>query len=379
MHKAFIHSVALLASLAVPLLSATAQAPARWQLQRDLSIGTGAKAADTDFTRIKGLAPLADGGVLVVEYRDRRIRRFGANGAATASIGREGSGPGEFRSIYSLGQVGDSIWVTDVSQRRTSLFSSSGRHLATEPWTGSGGDGRYQPIGYLADGTSWGESIQPGQSLAGPERPKAILRRRPGSRSADTLAVVETKHTIFAVSDGPTIQFGKQPFQDAPLVVASPTRSLLYVIERAAAQRRQEARFRVSAIRSTRDTAWSRTYAYTPIPISKRTTDSVFNRVMTEFRRSGATREDLGRTLFLPQFEVPVAAAFVSDDGSLWLQRESTGDSNVYWVLSPIGELSATVLVPKRVTLLAARGDAVWGTTLDADDVPSVERWRVRK
>ena len=47
------------------------------------------------------------------------------------TIGRAGSGPGEFRGLGSIGFIGDTLYATDFQQRRTTLFGVDGRYLRT--------------------------------------------------------------------------------------------------------------------------------------------------------------------------------------------------------------------------------------------------------
>lgn len=375
MHRLLIWSLA--GALAASPSEVVAQALRKWTLKQNLELGTGQSTPDLAFSRIRDLVPLSDGSVLVVEARQRQIKRFDGNGNLRTSLGRDGGGPGEFRSIGSIGQIGDTVWVLDVSQRRISLFALSGRYLSTETWREVGRS--LTPSGLLSDGTTWGEWSQPVTGLLSDESTKAILRQGRLQNSIDTVAMVAATHATFAVRDGSTIQLGRQPYQDHSIVVAHPKLALVYVIDRAAPHTKQGARFRVSAIRASGDTSWSRVYPYQASAIAKRSLDSTFNRVYAEFKRSGVSKDAVRRALFLPEFAPPVTAAFVSDSGALWLQRETGAPGRSYWVLGPTGDVIGAVEVPRNVILHAARGDAVWGVAIDDDDVPTVRRWSISR
>jgi hypothetical protein len=57
---------------------------------------------------------------------------YDSSGAQTAHIGRKGSGPGEFRQLGWVGPGGpDSIWAYDLTLKRLSVFTESGRFLAS--------------------------------------------------------------------------------------------------------------------------------------------------------------------------------------------------------------------------------------------------------
>ncbi len=51
--------------------------------------------------------------------------------------------------------------------------------------------------------------------------------------------------------------------------------------------------------------------------------------------------------------------------------------SAVYEVFSPNGRFLGRVPLPPRTTLIQADGDSFWGIMRDADDLPSVVRFRL--
>ncbi len=97
------------------------------------TIGTlgGALVDDPEyqFTRVSraGLAGDADGTLFVLDGAGHRVQMFDASGAYVASFGSEGSGPGELQtpSSVNLGP-GDTLWIPDVSNRRTNLIPIDG-------------------------------------------------------------------------------------------------------------------------------------------------------------------------------------------------------------------------------------------------------------
>jgi hypothetical protein len=54
------------------------------------------------------------------------IRIFGADGGYVRSIGRQGAGPGEFRSLDWIEIAGDTIFALDASARRITVFLQDG-------------------------------------------------------------------------------------------------------------------------------------------------------------------------------------------------------------------------------------------------------------
>ena len=71
----------------------------------------------------------ADGNVYVGDGPNLRIAVFDRSGHFLRSMGREGSGPGEFRMIRLLGVFDDQVVACDVRQLRTTIFTTGGEFV----------------------------------------------------------------------------------------------------------------------------------------------------------------------------------------------------------------------------------------------------------
>ena len=87
------------------------------------------------FLNVSSLALDDDGNVYVLDQGARNIRVFDSTGAPVRTIGREGAGPAEFATPYSLAWTGDTLAVLDPGNGRLELVTREGRHAAT--WRGS--------------------------------------------------------------------------------------------------------------------------------------------------------------------------------------------------------------------------------------------------
>ncbi len=99
------------------------------EVEPDLVLGAGGAFAgpDHEFFRVFGVAQLRDRTLIVANQGSTELRFFGADGRFLRSAGREGDGPGEFRSVQGPWIIeGDTIVVWDNSHRRFQHFGPDG-------------------------------------------------------------------------------------------------------------------------------------------------------------------------------------------------------------------------------------------------------------
>ncbi len=114
---------------------ALSSAGLRYRLAPSPSFEVGGLERDPDleFNMRRGelwAVPLQSGGLAVLDVT--RVHVFSSTGARLRVVGRDGSGPNEFRSIYSgCGLAGDSLLVADASLSRLSIISPSGGFVRT--------------------------------------------------------------------------------------------------------------------------------------------------------------------------------------------------------------------------------------------------------
>lgn len=107
----------------------------RWTVAEDLRIGTLAGDPDYLFSQISGIAGLEDGRIAVFDQQGQHFRIFGPDGTHLTTVGRPGSGPGEF----ALGGgpllviPGDTIIVPDVTNQRVNRYDAQGTPIDSYP------------------------------------------------------------------------------------------------------------------------------------------------------------------------------------------------------------------------------------------------------
>ncbi len=107
-------------------------APPQWQIVPVVSIGPESlteAGAPEEFGRVSAAALDPAGNVFVADIGNLEVRVFGLDGVHRRTFGREGEGPGEFRSLYSLAWVEDRLLTLDPHSGRIGEFSAEGEWL----------------------------------------------------------------------------------------------------------------------------------------------------------------------------------------------------------------------------------------------------------
>ena len=104
----------------------------------ELSIGVVTGEGPQELSDVLGAIRLRDGRIVVGNGGTNQLRFFGTEGKHLYSTGRDGEGPGEFRSFDFIGTIGfDTIVVYDRRLKRLSLFDAAGEFLASHGPIGS--------------------------------------------------------------------------------------------------------------------------------------------------------------------------------------------------------------------------------------------------
>ena len=129
---------------------------ARWTVgpRPMVSIGTAGSDEAHIFARVVQVILSADGQVVVADAGTKDIRVFDPAGKMTRRFGREGSGPGEFRSLNWAAVDGSgAIETYDYTLRRRSRFSVLGELIGTTPVPALPGIAGGTVAGRFADGS----------------------------------------------------------------------------------------------------------------------------------------------------------------------------------------------------------------------------------
>jgi YD repeat-containing protein len=98
-----------------------------------LAVGEVFGTREEQFTNITGAIRLADGRYVVADGSELRLSVYGGDGRLQTTIGREGGGPGEFRSIHGTWRAGrDTILTWDSALQRITRFLPDGSVVRTD-------------------------------------------------------------------------------------------------------------------------------------------------------------------------------------------------------------------------------------------------------
>jgi len=104
-----------------------------WGFEDVLTIGEAAGDPDYQFGQITGLDATSDGRILVLDSQAQNVKVFSPDGTFVRTIGKAGSGPGEFGPGAAILMVGtaDTVIVPDAGNQRVNvILLDEGEHTS---------------------------------------------------------------------------------------------------------------------------------------------------------------------------------------------------------------------------------------------------------
>lgn len=333
-----------------------------------------------ELTRVAGAVRLANGRLLVAEAATHEVRTFDPSGRLVETIGRTGDGPGEFRSLAIIGQVGDTILIADRRLRRVT-------HVVTSPalavgtmvsLTATSDRGQVDPLAR----TSRGEWLVRTGVVAGSRPVPGVHRdtssfgliRADGGGAVRWLAAVPgATDFVHPVSGGQSFIVGLTPFSSFPVGTVVADRIWLgggdlpeLMVFAADGAELPVVRFPLAS-RPLTDEMVAR---------------SLRHRLGMEGPPAGA---EFSRAVHAPGV-VPdhlpaIAHLLVSSNGDVWIGEAQVlpDDARRWLVVSREGVPLARIETPQGLFLLAAGPDWVLGVHYDDDGLPEVRLQRINR
>jgi hypothetical protein len=126
-----------------------------WRLTEEVRIGS-VDEGPASFGDIRGIATNAKGWIFVLDFSTQDVRVFDAQGRHLKTVGRKGSGPGEFQNANGIARAPNgTLWLNDPANARFTALDGDGGYQSsfTVPATGYGflWVGGVDPAGRLFD------------------------------------------------------------------------------------------------------------------------------------------------------------------------------------------------------------------------------------
>ncbi|WP_411278619.1 6-bladed beta-propeller [Gemmatimonas sp.] len=376
-----VRAVVLLVGLTTPLARASAQRvlPPRWRGTIELTIG-GADADDNaSFGRISGLAVDATGRVFVADAQDQQIRVFSSTGASVARIGRNGSGPLEFKRLATIAFGPDRLlWARDEGNARMlgiDVSATPVRGVKNVPLTSFTGGSRlpitFDPSGLIIDETSWFDpsttSFRPvrvGRNASGAITRSDTLDVPPGA-SAGVHKVTRVEKDAKGNHVGTSQRYFWQPFGPQWIRQYGPGGLRADVVT-------SRYEVRIFDERGTRLRTLLRTVPAVPLSARERVkADSSISELQVDL------------PFGVPSAKSPIVGLTYAKDGRLWVERAvADGRPREADVYDSAGRLIAVAEWPRAIDMFnghpSISGNTLTTVATDTDGVERVVRLRFR-
>ena len=338
-------------------------------------IGSRSANPVIEFGGIGDVIVLGDGTIVVVDGLSQSVHFFSATGKPISSMGRAGSGPGEFLGTASASLYrADTIAVYDSRLGRISLLRAPGvltRTVQFHPGTG------YHFVGVASDSILlfFGDQRPPRPDPGFYWDSSAVIAFTPGSSRVDTVANLPSYHrvggageysrpyflapraSLAALHGGFCTSRGDRPWVDCFDIAGRRTLSFSW----------QAPTTQVTEITRT---AWLQGYE------------------RNQLRQAGVRVEEM-RAFLRERFTVAAwpdslphsGQIQISDGGDIWVQRYQTAlgeDPTEWFVFDTSGRWITVVQLPARFSLRRIAEPLLLGTWRDEDDVESVRGYRLR-
>lgn len=331
-------------------------------------LGAPTASPSEAFTKITGAVELAGGKLLVADETERRLAIIDLASGAATSVGRVGSGPGEFRAIGRLIPRPDGgAYLVDFALRRLLPVASDGTLQNTIPYPGI----TLQLHGIDARGVLYGDAFLPRQGTSLPDS-MWILRWDPATARADTLMKYDAAVSAMIVLPGQAYH------AFAPRDAWAPLPSGDIAVLNAASYR--------ATVWSGGRLAKSAQVPWEPVRVTD-AEKAAFNR-----ERAGQPTRTLGQAAGSapaapPKFETVFPATMapfetekvrMAPDGRLWVERLRAAADTLsrYDVIDgPSGALVGKVVLAPRASIVGFGKGAIFVAERDADDIMYVRRY----
>jgi hypothetical protein len=352
-----------------------------------LTIGVLEGADEYVLGSIRSLAAAPDGSVYAYDSHSRELRKYAPDGTYVMTLGRSGSGPGEYKKPDGgLAVLPDGrVVLRDPGNARITVYSPDGDYLKTWPT-------RYPwntPSQLMVDtaGNSYSAQVLNPRDLPA-DWEEGLVVRGPDGRTIDTLALPNWEYERPELTNRGGLEY--VPFAPLPVWTLSPFGYLVAGLP---------TRYRLCLYPVPDQTLCMEREDWTPVPVASGERDEQRRLATASMRQS-----DPGWTWNgppIPSTKPPYHALFVGEDGRVWLRlhqradavrsdgipnadgtsldegRETWVERAAFDVFTADGSYLGFVKGPSGMLLNptpVARGDTVWAVVEDDLEVQRIAR-----
>jgi len=372
----------------------------------DISIGAADGADEYLFGDIAEIAVAKDGTIYVFDRQVPALRQYDATGKYVRTLGRSGSGPGEYRTGGGLAVHPDGrVLLWDTGNWRINVYTPAGANLPawTTPSGSSGSMSLSTSRSLLVDSAGLVYVRRDAFFLRDPSARRVFwIRLHADGRLRDTIpspsfAANAPGLTATNSAGNATVSAGV-PFSAQPIVAMSP---LGFFVTAMPVQYAFEILRPGAPVTSVRRPVQ-------PAAVSDRERDSARKAVEERMRKTDPIWTWSGPAV--PRTRPAFENVLIGSDGRIWLAivpensrrvgsvsggvglgggrvgapgpARSPGQPEkpraaLYDVFEPDGAYLGRIEIPPRISTVVRRGDYVWGVEYDEDDIPHVKRYRI--
>ncbi len=330
--------------------------------------------SDLQLSRVSYILRTPNRQILVVDFSGESVFRLDSTGSVLAPLARNGAGPGEARGVHYLGLQGDTVWIADGILRRISYFDRNLKFIRSESDQDRCGD---PPRSLAPDGRC---EILPQRTQRNKPIPDSLplLLARPKGPT-DTLGWLILARMVFRYADGESHVM--QVFADNPVPITSRNGRYFAWLGQKPANPKEPASVMVVTRNLLTNTSGTFSVPYEPRPLPGDTIE----KVLANFRSNPPPPmfvgylDSISRRMYRPKYLPAFAARLIDQTGKLWLKPQvAPGTATVAWqVFDLSGKPQFNVILPTGFQLADVSGSLLLGTSLDADDVPTIVQYRL--
>lgn len=309
--------------------------PPTWELRLMVTVGSEDEGPDA-FGNVTSVLLDDSGYVYVADRQAQQIQVFGLDGAYRRTIGRQGSGPGEFRDLVSIAWVGDTLAGLDWRNARIGLFNRAGEWLGL--WRSQSFTGANVRL-YRTSPTHVHGIVarRAGDNL------EAVYVEYSAAGPGDSVPTPKHEWTgprgpLCRLADNGGISFFDIPFGSQFMHSPAPGGTIATVIT---------AQYKIAFLAATGDTVRvvEREYVNLPITDAEWEDGTAYYREFLDTWGKGSSCEP--KTLERPGAKPAIRSLMFDPDGRMWV--ESYSDSGfAFDVFDDSGRLQASVPAPPR-------------------------------